>query len=77
MWSGRAAKHLKKPDRSLRVELLELGSGAHDAFLSKGSDERSRLLKEVVLNSSWKEGRLAVQLHQPFDLILKEVTKAR
>ena len=37
----------------------------------QGPDERQRLLREVVSNSSWTQGRLAVQLHQPFDLILR------
>jgi len=31
----------------------------------------------VVSNSSWKDGRLAVELHKPFDLILIEAGKAR
>jgi hypothetical protein len=31
----------------------------------------------TTLLSSWKHGRLAVELHKPFDLILKEATKAR
>jgi hypothetical protein len=45
--------------------------------MSQGSEERRQLLRQVVSNSSWKHGQLAVQLHEPFDLILKEAGKAR
>jgi hypothetical protein len=38
---------------------------------------RRKLLQLVVSNSTWKHGRLALELHAPFDLILKEPTKAR
>jgi site-specific DNA recombinase len=59
------------------VRLLELASGAHDAFMSQGSDERRQLLQLLVSNSPWKHGRLAGELHAPFDSILKEASKAR
>lgn len=58
------------------VRLLELASGAHAAFMSQGSDERRRRL-QVVSNSSWKGGRLAVELHEPFDLILQGAPQRR
>ena len=77
---GEAIAEQRKADRGYvdaGVHLLELASGAHDAFLSQGSEERRQLLKLLVSNSSWKHGRLAVELHAPFDLILKQVTKAR
>lgn len=61
------AEH-RKADRGYAdagVRLLELASGAHDAFLSQGGEERRKLLQLVVSNSSWKHGRLAVELHTP------------
>ena len=70
----------RRADRSYAdtgVRLLELASGAHAAFMSQGSDERRQLLQQVVSNSSWKDGQLAVELHQPFDLILEGAAKAR
>jgi hypothetical protein len=45
--------------------------------MSQGSDERRRLLQLVVSNSTWKHGRLAVQLYAPLDLILIEAGKGR
>jgi hypothetical protein len=45
--------------------------------MRQGSDERRRLLQLVVSNSTWKHGRLAVQLHAPLDLILVETGMAR
>ena len=75
-----AMRDHRRADRSYAdsgVELLELASGAHDAFMSQGSDERRRLLQLVVSNSTWKRGRLTVQLHTPLDLILLEAGKAR
>jgi site-specific DNA recombinase len=59
------------------VQLLELAGGAYDAFVSQGSEERRKLLQLVVSNSTWKHGRLALDLHSPFDLILKEASRAR
>ena len=45
--------------------------------MSQGSEERRKLLQLLVSNSSRKHGRLAVELHAPFDSILSEATKAR
>ncbi len=59
------------------VRLLELAGGAHHAFVSQGSEERRKLLQLLCSNSSWKHGRLAVELHAPFDSILSEAAKAR
>ena len=75
-----AIEEHRRADRSFAdagVQLLELAGGAYDAFLSQGSEERRKLLQLVVSNSTWKHGRLALELHAPFDLILKEVSKAR
>jgi hypothetical protein len=46
-------------------------------FMSQGSEERRKLLQLLVSNSSWKHGRLAVELHAPFDSILSQAAKAR
>ncbi len=59
------------------INLLRLASGAHDQFVSQGSEEKRKLLQLIVSNSSWKHGRLTFQLHMPFDLILKETARAR
>ena len=75
-----AIRDHRRADRSYAdtgVRLLEFASGAHDAFMSQGSDERHKLLQLLVSNSSWKHGRLAVELHAPFDSILNESAKAR
>jgi hypothetical protein len=75
-----AMRDHRQADRSYSdtgIELLELASGAHDAFMSQGSDELRRLLQLVVSNSTWKHGQLGVQLHPPLDLILIETGKAR
>ena len=75
-----AIRDHRRADRSYTdtgVRLLELASGAHDAFMSQGSEERRKLLQLLVSNSSWKHGRLAVELHAPFDSILSEAAKAR
>jgi site-specific DNA recombinase len=75
-----AIQRHRSADRSYAdsgVRLLRLASGAHTEFVSQGSDGKRALLQLVVSNSSWKEGRLAVELNQPFDSILKEAQKAR
>ncbi len=75
-----AIQEHRRADRSYAdagVQLLELASGAHDAFMSQGSDGRRQLLQLVVSNSSWKHGQLAVEPHAPFDLILTEAAMAR
>ena len=51
------------------VRLLELARSAQRLFLQREPREKRRLLNFVVSNSTWRDGRLAVTLRQPFDLI--------
>ena len=63
-----AIRDHRRADRSYAdtgVRLLELASGAHDAFMSQGSDEKRKLLQLLVSNSSWKHGRLALGSMHP------------
>jgi hypothetical protein len=53
------------------IQLLELASQAADLFEQHASDARRELLKFVVSNCVWQEGRLAVSYRPPFDLIPK------
>jgi site-specific DNA recombinase len=53
------------------IQLLELASQAADLFEQQASDARRDLLKFVVSNCTWREGRLAVSYRPPFDLILE------
>src|SRR5262249_15978783 len=58
------------------VRLLELASRAHELFQNQGPAEKRGLLKFVVSNSTWRDGRLSVSYRPPFDLILDGVTAA-
>ncbi len=53
------------------IRLLELASQAADLFVQQASDARRDLLKFVVSNRTWRNGRLAVSYRPPFDLILE------
>jgi site-specific DNA recombinase len=55
----------------LGIQLVELASQAADLFERQPSDARRDLLKFVVSNCTWQEGRLAVSYRPPFDLILE------
>jgi hypothetical protein len=50
------------------IELLKLAKNAGKLFEMQPAQEKKRLLKFVVSNSSWKDGKLTVQYRQPFDL---------
>jgi len=50
------------------IELLKLAENAGKLFKMQPAREKRRLLKFVVSNSSWKDGKLTVQYRQPFDL---------
>ena len=53
------------------IQLLQLASQAADLFEQQASDARRDLLKFVVSNCIWRDGRLAVSYRPPFDLILE------
>jgi site-specific DNA recombinase len=53
------------------IRLLELASQAADLFVRQASAARRDLLKFVVSNCTWRDGRLAVSYRPPFDLILE------
>jgi hypothetical protein len=55
----------------MAIQLLELACQAADLFERQPSDARRELLKFVVSNCTWQEGRLAVSYRPPFDLILE------
>ena len=59
------------------LQLLELASRAHESFIEQEPEEKRKLVRVLVSNSSWKAGRLTASFRQPFDLILAEATKAR
>ncbi len=51
------------------VRVLELASKAHRLFVEQAPRERRRLLDLLVSNSSWANGRLAVEFRKPLDLL--------
>ena len=51
------------------VKILELARNAHILFKKQKSSEKQKLLNFLVLNSTWKDGKLQVQFQQPFDII--------
>ena len=58
------------------IALLEMAKDAHRHFAAQPADEKSRLLKILVSNSSWKDGKLHVDFIQPFDLLAETVASA-
>ncbi|HUZ72353.1 MAG TPA: recombinase family protein [Stellaceae bacterium] len=51
------------------VRLLELAQDARRLFDQQGPEEKYKLLKFVVSNSTWQHGVLTTTLRQPFDLL--------
>ncbi|MCC7433557.1 MAG: recombinase family protein [Methanoregulaceae archaeon] len=58
-------------DEAMRV--FELASTAHLRFKSADSEQKRELIKLMCSNSSWVDGRLEVELHEFFDLMLNLV----
>jgi site-specific DNA recombinase len=50
------------------IELLKLAKNAGNLFEKQSAKEKGRLLKLVLSNSTWKDGKLTVTYRQPFDL---------
>ncbi len=59
------------------VRILELAQRAGDLFDKQQPSEKRRLLNCVLSMSSWKEGALAVQFLQPFDMLVAANATAR
>ena len=59
------------------VQLLELVGRAHNLFQKQEPREKRRLLNFVLSNCIWKDGDMAVEYCQPFDIISGTATKAR
>ena len=58
-------------DESLHdgIETMELVRNAHRMYLQQSSSEKRNLLKNLLSNSSWKDGKLSVEFRQPYDMI--------
>lgn len=52
------------------VELLELVRKARFMYLRRSSKEKRKLIRNLLSNSSWKDGRLSVEFRQPYDMII-------
>lgn len=61
-------------DEAMRV--FELASAAHLRFKNADSDQKRELIKLMCSNSSWVDGKLEVELHEFFDLMLNLVKSA-
>ncbi len=59
------------------VQLLELVGRAHNLFQKQEPREKRRLLNFVLSNCVWKDGDMAVEYRQPFDIISGTATKVR
>jgi hypothetical protein len=51
------------------IKLLESAHKAHGLFETQPPSEKRKLLDFVLSNCTWKDGKLAAQYRQPFDLI--------
>ena len=59
------------------ISLLELAQRASTLFEKQPAAEKRRLLDFVVSNSTWKDGELAAEYRQPFDLLADAVRLER
>jgi site-specific DNA recombinase len=51
------------------LSTLELARSVSESFSALPPSEKRKLLREALLNSSWKDGELTVQFQHPFDWI--------
>jgi hypothetical protein len=57
------------------VRILELAQRAGDLFDKQAHSEKRRLLNCVLAASSWKNGALAAEFRQPFDILIDAKAK--
>jgi hypothetical protein len=68
-----AIKEHQKADQSYMedgIRILELARRAGDLFDKQVPSEKRRLLNCVLSTASWKDGTLALQVRQPFDMLI-------
>ncbi|MEQ1933072.1 MAG: recombinase family protein [Fimbriimonadaceae bacterium] len=58
------------------MTILELASTAHIRFKNADSEQKRKLLQFMLSNSTWTDGKLVVELHEFFDLMLNLVESA-
>ncbi|GIK51437.1 MAG: hypothetical protein BroJett014_04100 [Planctomycetota bacterium] len=49
------------------LRVLELAKGAYDLYLGETGPEKKKLLRFLCSNCTWKDGKLYVTLHEPFE----------
>ncbi len=52
------------------IDLLELIRNARESYLKNDNIEKRRLLKNIVSNCSWRDGKLSAEFRQPFGMII-------
>jgi hypothetical protein len=53
------------------IALLELAGKARQLFVSRGADDKRRLLSFLLSNCVWKDGELTAEFKQPFDMLME------
>jgi DNA invertase Pin-like site-specific DNA recombinase len=51
------------------IDLLELARSARELYMERSGAERRRLLKILLSNCTWGNGKLVAEFNQPFDML--------
>ena len=65
------ARHQRADDSYMDegIALLELAKDAHRLFGTRPAEDKSKLVKMLASNCTWKNGELLAEFRQPFDLL--------
>ena len=58
------------------IPILGRGQNAHRLFAAQSAKEKRGLLNFLLSNSTWAQGKLAVEFKEPFDLLIETVWAA-
>jgi site-specific DNA recombinase len=58
------------------IQILNLGQNAHHLFARQPAKEKRSLLNFLLSNSTWAQGKLAVEFKEPFDLLIETLEAA-
>jgi site-specific DNA recombinase len=59
------------------MALLEVANRAAEMYVGRTPDQKRRMLNFVLLNSTWRDGKLEVEWREPFNLLAKSIAECK
>jgi hypothetical protein len=57
------------------LALVEVANRAAEMYVGRTPDQKRRMLNFVLLNSTWRDGKLEAEWREPFNLLAKSIAE--